>query len=167
MDAKYRLIKGSVRLRIACHEAHFSALSHPQETHPWISCSHAHPWGAGGAAGAARQGAGSLGRLRERYQRRQRLRSAEIAGLLADGRMLTQPGFRAIFRANTAGLPRLGLIVPKRVFPRAVDRNRVKRLLREWFRRKRGSLGSSDILIRVTGKGFSIVDVANMLTRVP
>jgi ribonuclease P protein component len=57
--------------------------------------------------------------------------------------------------------------VPKRVFPRAVDRNRVKRLLREWFRRKRGSLGSSDILIRVTGKGFSIVDVANMLTGVP
>jgi ribonuclease P protein component len=102
--------------------------------------------------------------LRERYQRRQRLRSDEVAGLLAGGRILKRPGCSVFLKANALGLPRLGLIVPKRVFPRAVDRNRAKRVLREWFRRGQAGLGGRDILIRVTGKGFSVADVANLLT---
>jgi ribonuclease P protein component len=36
---------------------------------------------------------------------------------------------------GTAGLSRLGLSVPKRLAPRAVDRNRLKRVAREAFRR--------------------------------
>jgi len=53
--------------------------------------------------------------------------------------------------------------VPKRVFPRAVDRNRVKRVLREWFRKQAG-LGGRDILIRVTGKGFLVTEIASVVT---
>jgi ribonuclease P protein component len=53
-------------------------------------------------------------------------------------------------RANTAGLARLGFIIPKRVVARAVDRNRLKRVLREWFRQNRVRLGSRDLLVRVT-----------------
>jgi RNase P protein component len=41
----------------------------------------------------------------------------------------------------------------------------MKRLLREWFRRKQAILGGRDILIRVTGKGFLVADVADMMTR--
>ena len=37
--------------------------------------------------------------------------------------------------AGSAGLSRLGLSVPKRQAPRAVDRNRLKRIAREAFRR--------------------------------
>jgi len=88
-----------------------------------------------------------------------------VAALLASGRLSRRPGFSVSLMANALGVPRLGLIVPKRVFPRAVDRNRMKRLLREWFRRKQAILGGRDILIRVTGKGFLVADVADMMTR--
>jgi ribonuclease P protein component len=48
------------------------------------------------------------------------------------------------------GIARLALIVPKRHLPRAVDRNRVKRVLREWFRRRQDSLQGNDLLVRLT-----------------
>jgi ribonuclease P protein component len=51
--------------------------------------------------------------------------------------------------ANEHSFARLGLIVPKRHVPRAVDRNRVKRLIREWFRHKQGMVTGSDLLVRV------------------
>ena len=51
-------------------------------------------------------------------------------------------------RFNDVGFARLGLIVPKRVLERAVDRNRVRRVLREWFRRNQKRLGGQDLLIR-------------------
>lgn len=44
---------------------------------------------------------------------------------------------------------RLGLIVPKRVLPRAVDRNRVRRLLREWFRLRQFELSGLDVIAQV------------------
>jgi ribonuclease P protein component len=102
--------------------------------------------------------------LRQGYRRWQRLRTADVAGLLAGGRSFKRPAFSVFLKANALELPRLGLIVPKRVFPRAVDRNRVKRVLREWFR-KQANLRGCDILIRVTGKGFLVTEIASMLTR--
>ena len=68
-----------------------------------------------------------------------------------------------LLRANTFGAPRLGLIVPKRVFPRAVDRNRMKRVLRELFRTQQERLGSRDILIRVNARQVALADVAQCL----
>ena len=64
---------------------------------------------------------------------------------------------------NTLGMPRLGLIVPKRLLPRAVDRNQAKRALREWFRRHKTPLGSRDLLIRLTGKAFLVDQVGELL----
>lgn len=100
---------------------------------------------------------------RKRYPRRQRLRNADIAALLAGARPVRRPGFTLQVRANTLGIPRLGLIVPKRVFPRAVDRNRMKRQLREWFRGNQARLGSRDVLIRLTGKSMGIANLAVLL----
>jgi len=68
-----------------------------------------------------------------------------------------------LLRANPLGVPRLGLIVPKRVFPRAVDRNRMKRVLRELFRAAQARLGSRDILIRVTGSKVALGEVEQCL----
>jgi ribonuclease P protein component len=68
-------------------------------------------------------------------------------------------------KANTLGTPRLGLIVPKRILRRAIDRNRAKRVLRDWFRRHKGQIGSRDLLIRVTGPEFFVSDVADKLAR--
>lgn len=57
------------------------------------------------------------------------------------------------FRDNGLLFPRLGLIVPKKVLARAVDRNRVKRVLREAFRLAQAELGGLDVVIRVKAAG--------------
>jgi len=102
-------------------------------------------------------------RVRRRYSRRLRLGTTDIAALLAQGRALKRPGFSALSRVNSFGVPRLGLIVPKRIFPRAVDRNRVKRVLRELFRGQQARLGSRDILIRVTAVEVEPAEVERYL----
>lgn len=45
------------------------------------------------------------------------------------------------------GSPRLGLAVSRRVARRAVDRNRIKRLIRESFRAHRRSLPAEDYVV--------------------
>ena len=77
------------------------------------------------------------------------MRRAEVAAVLAAGRRLRGPSINVQIRVNGLGLARLGLIVPKRHVRRAVDRNRMKRLLREWFRHYQERLQGSDLLIRV------------------
>jgi ribonuclease P protein component len=52
-------------------------------------------------------------------------------------------------RPNTLDFPRLGLIVPKRVLARAVDRNQVRRIMRELFRLRQGNLGAMDVIMRL------------------
>lgn len=53
---------------------------------------------------------------------------------------------------NHLGFARLGLIVPKKLISTAVGRNRIKRLLREWFRQNQEKLGGLDIIARLKGK---------------
>jgi len=153
-------------LGIPSNETYFSPLSHSQKAYPRVSCSHAHAGRPGRASGTPRQGACPFERLspRRRYPRRQRLGTADIASLLSGGRALKRPGFSVLFRANLLGVPRLGLIVPKRVFPGAVDRNRMKRLLRELFRAQQARLGSRDILIRLTAGTVVLGEVERCLT---
>ncbi len=51
-------------------------------------------------------------------------------------------------RANTLGYARLGVVVAKRLAPRAVTRNMIKRLTREMFRK--AELINSDFIIRLS-----------------
>jgi ribonuclease P protein component len=83
------------------------------------------------------------------YRRRQRLGTAEVGAVLASGRRSRGQSVTLQVRVNGLFDARLGLIVPKRYLPRAVDRNRVKRLLREWFRHRQESLQGRDIVVRV------------------
>ena len=97
--------------------------------------------------------------MRRRLSRRQRLGTKDIAALLCGARAIKRPGVSVILRANAVGICRLGLIVPKRVLPRAVDRNRAKRRLREWFRDHQARLGSRDILIRLTARNMLLAEL--------
>jgi ribonuclease P protein component len=54
---------------------------------------------------------------------------------------------------NALDHARLGMIVPKKVLSRAVDRNRLKRLLREWFRLHQCQLTGLDIIARLRTQG--------------
>jgi ribonuclease P protein component len=49
--------------------------------------------------------------------------------------------------------PRLGLIVPKKIIPTAVGRNRVKRLLREDFRLHQDHIAGLDVIARLQAAG--------------
>jgi ribonuclease P protein component len=47
---------------------------------------------------------------------------------------------------------RLGVVVGKKLLKRAVDRNRVKRIVREQFRRERPQLPPCDLIVRLAVK---------------
>jgi ribonuclease P protein component len=84
-----------------------------------------------------------------RFPRRAHLRaSAEFQAVFGEGSRVSGPSLRLHVRfcPNEAGA-RLGLTVSKRVDPRSVGRNRIRRILRETFRLVRASLPSGDYVI--------------------
>lgn len=58
--------------------------------------------------------------------------------------------FTVIARANELEYPRLGLAISRRSAARAVDRNRLKRLVRETFRTSVVRLHPVDIVVQAT-----------------
>lgn len=66
---------------------------------------------------------------------------------------------------------RLGLVIGKKLLKRSVDRNRVKRIVREQFRIRRGALPACDLIVRLVVKpgpidGLGIAaDVNGLLDR--
>jgi ribonuclease P protein component len=89
-----------------------------------------------------------------RFPREHRLtRRAEFERVLRQRSVRVASGaFVAIARPNAMSGARLGMIIGKRHLPRAVDRNRVKRAIRESFRHHRGDLAELDIVIQLQGR---------------
>jgi ribonuclease P protein component len=86
---------------------------------------------------------------RLRLARAQRLGTAEVARVLKVGRV-TRGGRLSVYSLpNSLAYARLALIVPKRLAPQAVLRNRVRRLAREAFRLRQPLLDSNDCVIRL------------------
>ena len=52
---------------------------------------------------------------------------------------ISKPEFLLLARRNEVNQNRLGMVVPKRITPTAVERNRFKRLIREAFRKTSGA----------------------------
>jgi len=57
-------------------------------------------------------------------------------------------GYTFYVERRNAGAARLGLLVTRQHAPRAVERNRIKRCIREAFRLEQESLGALDLLVR-------------------
>ncbi|HKJ94919.1 MAG TPA: ribonuclease P protein component [Gammaproteobacteria bacterium] len=55
--------------------------------------------------------------------------------------------FTVLLLENDTDGARLGMAVSRRTAPRAVDRNRIKRLVRESFRHWRTQLGNCDVVV--------------------
>lgn len=78
-------------------------------------------------------------------------------------------GLAVYRRANASDCARLALIVPKRMVPNAVMRNRIRRLAREAFRLDQGCLSGWDYVVRVTRpldeKGVCLADFQALMKR--
>ncbi len=57
--------------------------------------------------------------------------------------------FTVYARPNGLSHARIGIIASKRVAPRAIDRNRAKRLVREAFRVMRHRLSGTDVVVQL------------------
>jgi ribonuclease P protein component len=71
--------------------------------------------------------------------------------ILRSGIRVSTRNFIARALANELAIARLGLVAGRRAAPRAVDRNRAKRLVREAFRGNGGLFGGYDVTIQWRG----------------
>ncbi len=78
-------------------------------------------------------------------------RAADFTALRKPTGRLGSACFRIRYRDNEVGFARLGQAVSRRVSKRAVDRNRIKRIVRESFRLVRADLPAVDVLIVADG----------------
>ncbi len=74
-------------------------------------------------------------------------RPADFAALRTSSGRAGGRCFHMRYQTNELGHARLGLAISKRVSKRAVERNRIKRLLRESFRRVRHQLPPVDLMV--------------------
>jgi ribonuclease P protein component len=74
-------------------------------------------------------------------------RPAQFKRAYAKGRRFANDFFTANAQVNDLTWPRLGLSIAARILRRAVDRNRVRRLVRESFRMHQHQLPPLDIVI--------------------
>lgn len=65
---------------------------------------------------------------------RRLLKKSDYDYVFSNAKKRSIPEFTILYCSNSIGHSRLGLILPKKMIPKAHDRNRVKRLLRETFR---------------------------------
>jgi ribonuclease P protein component len=72
--------------------------------------------------------------------------------VFADNQRARTDYVMVMVRPNAVGYPRLGMIVAKRVLARSVDRNRVKRCVRESFRQALPELPACDFVVRLLTK---------------
>lgn len=83
------------------------------------------------------------------FSRRLRLlRAAEFEAVMTYRCAVRSRYFQVMSKPNELGHARLGMIVSKRLFARAVDRNRMRRLIRETFRLSANALPALDLVVR-------------------
>jgi ribonuclease P protein component len=103
------------------------------------------------------------------YTRRQRLlKGTEFAAVFAARLYHRSRSYLVMCRPNELGYARLGMVVAKRQFKRAVDRNRMRRIIRETFRLYSPDLPALDVVVKVQGvprEGEAAAELADVLAR--
>lgn len=116
-------------------------------------------WPPKTAAGSSRRAAPKVARdsvrnaasgrqaVTARFPRARRLTSADEFGrVFRHGRRVRDSLFTMVTAPNGADYARLGLAISRKAARRAVDRNRLKRLVRESFRQQ-AHLGGQDVVV--------------------
>ena len=84
----------------------------------------------------------------ERFPRSHRLVSGkQFQRVFAEPKRSSDRLFTVLATGNDLGYPRLGMAIAKKRVQRAVLRNRIKRLVRESFRRHAELLGGVDLVV--------------------
>lgn len=98
-------------------------------------------------------------------------KSNRLPNAAAFSPVFNQPDFRVscpqllvLARVAEQTQPRLGVVVGRKHVPRAVRRNRVKRLVRETFRNRKSGLAGLDIVV-LARKGVDGLDNAALLVQ--
>jgi len=82
------------------------------------------------------------------FSARQRLRTAaEFEHVYKSGQRFSEKLFQAAASGNACGFPRLGLSIAARAVGNAVERNRIRRLVREEFRLVQRELPALDLIV--------------------
>jgi ribonuclease P protein component len=76
-------------------------------------------------------------------------RPAEFERVFADNQRARTDFLLVLARPNDVGHARLGMVITKRLLARAVDRNRVRRCVRETFRSLLPQLPACDFVVRL------------------
>ena len=77
---------------------------------------------------------------------------ADFERVFADNQRARTDYVMVMARPNLVGYPRLGMIIAKRLLAHAVDRNRVKRCVRESFRLVLPELPACDFVVRLIAR---------------
>jgi ribonuclease P protein component len=81
---------------------------------------------------------------------RHRLRgAAAFAAVFRSGRRFEAGRLQLLAVRATSGSGRVGYVIGKKLLGRAVDRNRLKRMLREAIRARRPAMNAFDLVIRL------------------
>ena len=93
--------------------------------------------------------------------------SGEFTRVLQQGQRLNGPYFSLIHLPGVQADARLGIAISRRVSPKATERNRIKRAVRECFRHVSATLPAVDIvvLLRPAVAGLSAAALRQALTR--
>jgi len=83
------------------------------------------------------------------FQRHKRLlKTDDYSSVFNFKRSLTGQYLNISYKPNQCNHARLGVVVAKKLFPTSVERNRIKRLLREIFRLNSSQLKKVDLIVR-------------------
>lgn len=134
------------------HEAHLSTQQTQTQTYPRFPPSHEDPGRPTGTQITSREAPRPPERLtliaRSGLPRRSRLdRPAQFAAAMKHGCRTKDAFFNMYAIVNALPYGRLGLTVSKQVAAHAVDRNRVKRQVRESYRSNRARLAGLDVVV--------------------
>ena len=88
-----------------------------------------------------------------RFRSCNRLKSPEeFKRLFSHGSRSSDKSFLLLVSNNDTNIARLGLAVPKKHINKSVDRNRLKRIIRESFRQRKKQLEGKDVVVVVKGR---------------
>ncbi len=84
--------------------------------------------------------------MRQSYNLRE---SADYQQVFKKNESLRDKNWLILYRSNTLEFARLGLAVSKKNVKKATQRNRIKRIIRETFRKKKAMIVPTDIIVLV------------------